>query len=144
MDAREQRYLEAVEAFTEAFLEIQRRFILEQHGVQAIIRFIEDFSGGPTRFNPEDPVLKKGRGAAEGAVAALERESTRLREARPPIRWRTFHRLLRASLRTQLRGYREMLEVFQDADPAHIERGHALIEEGMQLLAAGARGPAEA
>lgn len=137
LEDQERRYLETIEAFTEEFGRIQRDFVLQKHGVQAVIRFIEDFSGSRPVFQAEDPVMRKGRGAAERAIEELEREFQGLHHADPPAAWKLFHTTLLESVRLQLEGYREMVKVFQDSDLEHLKRGKRLISEGMGLLEAG-------
>lgn len=139
IDDQERRYLEQIEVFTEEFGRIQRDFVLQRHGVQAVIRFIEDFSGSRPAFNRDDPVLVKGRTAAERAIEDLSREFQDLHHAEPPAAWRLFHGTLLESVRLQLEGYREMIRVFDDADVAHLRKGKAMVDQGMGLLEAGER-----
>lgn len=139
LDDQERRYLEGIEAFTEEFGRIQRDFVLQKHGVQAVIRFIEDFSGTRPAFKPDDPVMVKGRGAAERAIEDLKREFQDLHHAEPPPQWKLFHATLLESVRLQLEGYREMVKVFDDSDVEHLRRGKIMIEKGMGLLEAGER-----
>lgn len=140
IDDEERRYLEQVEAFTSEFGRIQRDFVLQKHGVQAILRFIEDFSGLKPTFKPDDPVLVKGQTAARTAIQELEVQFRRLEAAQPPPAWVLFQATLRESVRLQVQGYREMLRVFEDQDLAHLARGKAQVEQGMGLLEAGERG----
>lgn len=141
MDQREKDYLEQIEAFTEEFGRIQRDFVLERDGVRAVVRFIEEFSGSRPSFTPGDPVIDKGKAAAERAIIDLGVQYQRLCEADPPPEWEPFHRTLVRSIRLQLEGYQEMARVFEDSDLEHLRRGNALVREGMGLLEAGERLP---
>ncbi|HXE72329.1 MAG TPA: hypothetical protein VNO81_06680 [Candidatus Nitrosotenuis sp.] len=139
MRPQEKAYLELIEQVIEDFGRIQRDFVLDKNGIRAIVRFIEDFSGSPPRFALDDPVVVKGRKAAERVIAELERELASLQEVRPPAEWEQFHQSLVRSLELQLQGYREMSRVFQDSDTAHLRAGRELVDRGMGLLQSGQR-----
>lgn len=137
MHHSEEFYLEKIEEIIEKFAVIQRKFVQDKQGVQAIIRFIEDFSGAPQSFSLDDPVIQKGRSAAQRVAAEMEEQLKELQKLRPPEVWTKFHETLTQSIKLQLDGYKEMSKVFESRNVIHIAAGQKLVNEGMSLLEAG-------
>jgi len=141
MGEQEKHYLEAIESFIESFGSIQRELVLNQEGLRAVVRFIEDFAGGPQAFSLDDPVMLKGRLAALTVIEELAGEMERIKEMEPPGRWKIFHETLLESVTLQLRGYREMARIFDDRELEHLLKGQELVNQGMGLLEGGERRP---
>ncbi|MFH0802928.1 MAG: hypothetical protein V2A78_11180 [bacterium] len=140
MKERERRYLERIEEIIERFGSIQRDFVLDQSGIHAIVEFIENFSGSIPEFSLNDPVLLKGKQAAFKVIDKLEKQLSELESLDPPELWKQFHDTFVNSIRIQLEGYKDMVQVFTDRDIMHITRGRARVDEGVSRLEGGSRG----
>lgn len=140
MRERERRYLERIEEIIERFGSIQRDLVLDQSGIHAIVEFIEKFSGSIPEFPLNDPVLLKGKQAAFKVIGKLEEQLEELKSLEPPALWSQFHEVFVSSISTQLDGYREMVQVFNDRDTSHITRGRSTVDEGVSRLEGGSRG----
>jgi len=133
----EKQYIEAVEAVIEQFGTIQRNFVLDRQGIRAIVRFIQDLEGKHPVFALDDPVLQKGKGAAERVIQELAHQLKTLEALTPPQIWARFHSAFLDSIRLQLEGYREMMKVFNDNRIEHIAKGQEKVDRGMSILSAG-------
>lgn len=136
---REEDYLGEVEKIIEQFGVIQRSFVMDEKGIHAIVKFIEDFSGQPQAFSLDDPVIQKGKAACLRVIKEMENQHAQLEKLKPPELWTTFHESLFKSIKMQLEGYREMAKVFDNRNVIHIATGQKLVNEGMSLLEAGTR-----
>ena len=139
MDAKEEKYLGSIERVIERFGTIQRNFVLDKTGVRAIINFIEQFEGRRPFFELDDPVVQKGKSAAEKVIKELNQQVDYLRNLEYPENWEKFHKVLVESIEIQLDGYREMVKVFEDSKLDHIEKGHEMVNKGMKILQGGNR-----
>jgi hypothetical protein len=54
----------------------------------------------------------------------------------PPV-WEKFHSTLVESIRLQIKGYKEMVKVFDDSELSHIEEGQKQVNSGMEILQGG-------
>jgi len=139
MDKNEEKYLGNIEQVIERFGTIQRNFVLDKTGVRAIINFIEQFEGRHPFFELDDPVVKKGKAAAYRVIEELDKQVTYLKKLKYPENWEKFHKVLVESIEIQLNGYQEMVKVFEDSKLEHIEEGHKMVNEGMNILQGGNR-----
>lgn len=134
MDQMEKKYLSGIEEAIESFGTIQRNFVLDKTGVRAVINFIEQFEGHRPLFDMDDPVVIKGRLAAQKVVEELTKQLKFLEKLEYPADWEQFHKTLLESIQLQLEGYREMTKVFEDCNLEHVEKGRDLVNSGMNLL----------
>lgn len=137
MKEEEQKYLSQLEKVIENFGTIQRNFVLDKSGIRAIIKFIEDLEGRRPFFDLDDPVVQKGKAAANRVIEALSGQLQILEDLQAPPMWKKFHDSLVESIRTQLEGYREMSLVFEDSDMDHVTDGQEMVNRGMKLLEGG-------
>lgn len=135
----EREFMDQIERIIEHFGTIQRNFVLDKSGIRAIVKFIEDFAGGPPTFSLDDPVILKGKQAASRVIEELGVQHDELQRLHPPERWQRFHASLVSSIELQLRGYKEMTRVFEDSDVSHLTRGQELVNQGMSILEGGSR-----
>ena len=133
----EKKYLSEIEKVIENFGTIQRNFVLDKSGIRAIIKFIEDLEGRRPFFELDDPVVRKGKTAAERVINELSEQLKILENLSAPPPWEQFHESLVESIRTQLEGYREMALVFEDSDMDHIVDGQDIVNRGMKILEGG-------
>ncbi len=139
MKDAEKQYMEQIEGIIEQFGTIQRNFVLDKTGIRAIVKFIEDFAGGPQTFSLDDPVILKGKQAAFRVIEELGKQLDELGRIEPPEVWLRFHESLCSSIKLQLQGYKEMTKVFEDSDINHLSSGQELVNKGMGILEGGAR-----
>ncbi len=137
MKKEEKTYLVQIEKIIENFGTIQRQFVLDKSGIRAIIKFIEDLEGHRPFFELDDPVVQKGKTAAERVIESLEEQMKTLEALSPPPSWKKFHESFLESIKLQLKGYKEMALVFEDSNVDHIIKGQELIDKGMELLEGG-------
>jgi len=135
----EKYYMERIEDIIEQFGAIQRDFVLDRSGIHAIIEFIENFSGSTPEFSLDDPVLLKGKQAANKVIDKLSQQLVELEDLNPPEIWQQFHRSLVSSIKLQLQGYKEMTRIFTDKDISHIHNGREMVDQGMKILEGGSR-----
>ncbi|MCL5773517.1 MAG: hypothetical protein M1536_03980 [Firmicutes bacterium] len=133
----EKGYLGKIELIIEEFGTIQRNFVLDKNGVRAIVKFVQELEGKTPVFALDDPVVQKGKQVATKVIEGLARQLEVLEKIKPPDVWTKFHESLISSLKLQLQGYREMAKVFDDHNPAHINKGQDFVSKGMGLLEAG-------
>jgi len=139
MDECEKKYIGEIEKIIERFGTIQRNFILDKTGIRAIIKFIEDLEGRPPFFELDDPVVQKGKAAADKVIRELSTQLSALEALEAPKRWKEFHSSIVNSIRLQLEGYREMALVFEDSNMDHISYGQQMVNSGMKILEGGSR-----
>jgi hypothetical protein len=139
MDAKEKKYLKAIEQVIENFGNIQRNFVLDKTGIRAIIKFIEDLEGRRPFFELDDPVVQKGKVAAKRVIDELSVQLESLIKMEPPKPWEQFHGTLVESIKLQLEGYKEMSLVFEDSNMSHILEGQELVNRGMNILEGGTK-----
>jgi hypothetical protein len=139
MNDAEQKYLEGFEKVMVNLSTIQRKFVTDKTGIRAIIKFIEDFEGRRPFFELDDPVVKKGKILANSVVEEMAIQLNTLSNLRAPGKWQKFHKMMTDSIRTQIDGYKEMIQVFEDSEMDHIIKGKDKVNEGMQLLEMGHR-----
>jgi hypothetical protein len=139
MDAKEKKYLKAIEQVIENFGTIQRNFVLDKTGIRAIIKFIEDLEGRRPFFELDDPVVQKGKTAAKKVIDELTVQLDLLKEMEPPQPWTQFHQTLIESIKFQLEGYKEMSQVFEDSNMNHILEGQEMVNRGMKILEGGTK-----
>ncbi|MCE1245732.1 MAG: hypothetical protein LWY06_03715 [Firmicutes bacterium] len=137
MENHEERYLEQIENLIRNISAVQRKFVLDKSGVRAIINFIEQIEGIRPFFELDDPVLQKGKAAALNVTKELSRQLEEISQLTPPPAWENFHATLLESIGMQLKGYGEMVKVFEDSDLKHIEDGQKLVDMGMKILQGG-------
>jgi len=137
MDNKEKAYIESIEGIIEQFGTIQRNFVLDKAGIRAIINFIEQFQGRRPFFELSDPVVQKGKVAANKVIKELSKQLKSLDSLKCPDNWSQFHNSLVKSISIQLDGYREMVKVFEDSNLLHISEGQEIVNRGMDILRSG-------
>lgn len=137
MKHTEESYFLSIQEKIEHFGVIQRDFIYEKTGIASLVRLIASMGGSLQELSLRDPVILKGRRAAERVILSLSREVEELRSIEPPPLWLRYHQMMISSLELQIEGYREMVLVFEDNEIRHIGRGKDIVKKGMSILEGG-------
>jgi len=133
----EQEYFRQLNAAIEELGMVQKEFILQKNGVSSLMRFIKNSDGEGTTLSLRDPLMQKGKMAANAVIEQMAEIRHSIAFISPPEVWAPFHRVMLESFELQLKGYREMLKVFEDSDIRHIGRGKDIVKKALAHLQGG-------
>jgi hypothetical protein len=140
MEKEEKEYFQLLNTAIEEFGSIQREFTLQKSGVSSLIRFICNAEGRHPSLSLKDPLMQKGRSAANAVIERMAEIRHSIAAITPPGIWAPFHKTMMDSFELQLKGYREMLKTFEDNDIKHIGRGKDIVKKALSLLQGGGGG----
>lgn len=135
MKNNEKDYLDQVNMVFLNFAKIQKDFTNGRDGIKAVLNFIDEMSRKKnTSFALDDPILIKGSDIMNNMIDKLEEQYKILKDITVPESFAEFHSNLEKSLKLQLSGYKEMVNIFSDYKVTNVLKGGEKVDKGLELI----------
>jgi len=135
MKNNEKDYLDQVSQVFLNFAKIQKDFTNGRDGIKAVLNFIDEMSRKKnTSFALDDPILIKGSDIMNNMIDKLEEQYKILKDIAAPESFAEFHSNLEKSLKLQLSGYKEMVNIFSDYKVTNVLKGGEKVDKGLELI----------